>query len=207
MKNNGFERVAQAVRKAEARTTGEFVVCVVRRSSGVAQASAIAALVIFSTLLMISNLTADFGNYSHPLAGWFFEAGLAVLLGHFAGRNETVQRLFLPKHERQLLVQRRARLEFHQNHLEKTKGATGVLIFVSLMERQAVVLADRSIASRLAPEAWESVLKKILTGVKQGDLSAGLVQALELSADLVAPHFPRKGKNKNELSDRLIIKE
>lgn len=207
LKDHDFERLSKAVHKAESLTTGEFVVCVVRRSSGVGHTAYAAALFIFAVLLMASSLTTKFGYYGNPLGAWLLEAGIAAILGYFAGQATLVQRLFTFVHERQLLVYRRACLEFHQNHLEKTKGATGVLLFVSLMERQAVVLADKSIATKLAPAVWESVLKKILEGVKHGDLGEGLAGALELSSGIVAPHFPCKGKNKNELSDRLIIKE
>lgn len=207
LKNHDPERVSKAVHKAEARCAGEFVVCVARRSSSVAQSGTVAALVLFAIFLMASSLWGKTGDYGSPLMVWLLAAGLAALLGHFVGQHPFIQRLLSFPHERSLFVHRRAELEFHQNHLEKTSGATGVLIFISLMERQAVLLADKSIASKLPEEAWEPVLKKILLGVKQGDLGAGLVAALDASAALVASHFPRKVNEKNQLSDRLLIKE
>ena len=207
LKESDLNSVRKAVHAAESRTSGEFVVCVVRCSSGVGHTALLIALMIFAACIAANFSLMPLGDYGWHIKVWLLEALAAGLLGHFLGGIAAFQRWATPKHEREMMVHRRAELEFHRNKLEKTKAGTGILLFISLMERKAVVLADKSIAAKVPARAWNGVLEQILSGAKRGELGAGLVQALQHSADIVAPHFPRKRGKKNELSDRMIVKE
>ncbi|MES2201689.1 MAG: hypothetical protein V4498_05510 [candidate division FCPU426 bacterium] len=202
------ETIRAAVQEAERRTKGEFVVVLARRSSGVAHVPFVAALFVFSALVLLVFGAAPHDSFA-PLSRDLILAALAsAVAGLGLGRLERVQRVCIPKQDRQLLVDRRARLEFFKNRLEKTSGATGVLIFLSLMERQVLVLADKSIASKVGDKEWQGVVDAIVNGVKAGDLGKGLVEGVGRCSAVVERHFPRKGGlKKNQLSDHLIVKE
>ncbi len=198
----GLRRVEAAVRAAESSSRGEFVPVVVHRSSGEAHVALSAGLCLLAAALAWHALT-----YTEHWYQFLAEAAGAALAGALLSRLDWVDRLFTPLSDRQTLCFRRARLEFYQHRLEKTKGSTGVLIFVSLADRQAFVLADKSIASKVPASAWEDVVALVIAGIKSGDLAGGLEKGIQKAGEIVRPHFPRRGRNSNELSNRLVVKE
>jgi putative membrane protein len=98
-------------------------------------------------------------------------------------------------------------LEFHAAGLDRTAGATGVLLFVSAAERRAVVLADKTVAEHLSPDAWSGVIDELLRGLRRGDLGQGFVDAILHCGKIIAPLVPPRAGKSNELADALIIKD
>jgi putative membrane protein len=118
-----------------------------------------------------------------------------------------IQRFFLPRSEQTLAVERRALLEFYAADLKQTKGGTGILLFVSLLEHRAVVLADKGIAQHCKPAIFDAVVQDLIRGAKNRDLGLGYEQAIRRCSDLLQPYFPRLDSDRNELADGLLIKE
>jgi putative membrane protein len=149
-----------------------------------------------------------------PLNGNVFEQSLiflsavigAMAAAIYCSGQPWVRRLLTSERALARGVETRALVEFYQAGLEKTDGSTGVLIFVSLAEHQAVVLADRGIASKLSPNVWESVIQDISSFARGGRLGLGLQKAVEQVGSILAEYFPSSGNNPNELKDQLIIK-
>jgi putative membrane protein len=135
--------------------------------------------------------------------GWLLSGGLALGLS----RLDAIQRLLTPRIDQIHQVEMRAEVEFYEHEVGKTKGDTGILLFVSLMEHRAVVLSDRSIAEKLDAEVWQELVDLMIAGVKRGDLAAGMIQAIERCGELLAPHFPIADDDRNELRDHLVVKE
>jgi putative membrane protein len=63
-------------------------------------------------------------------------------------------------------VEARALLAFYQSNIQRTIGATGVLIFVSLMERRAVVLADKAIDELVPKDTWRALCDQLIAGIR-----------------------------------------
>jgi putative membrane protein len=101
----------------------------------------------------------------------------------------------------------RAFSEFCHQQISNTNKHTGIFIFVSLMERQVVVLADWGIASKLPETTWNEVVQLIISKIKIGKPTEGLISGIHRCGEILSQHFPPNGHNKNELSNRLIIKE
>ena len=89
--------------------------------------------------------------------------------------------------------------------LTPTRGHTGVLVYVSLEEEQAAIIADKAIAAKLAPEYWHTPHAMIIDAIKAGRHAEGIVQAIESIGAELARHFPRTGDDTNELSDKPTI--
>ena len=104
-------------------------------------------------------------------------------------------------------VDLRAQVEFYELEMSHTQGRTGILLFVSLMEHRAVVLADRSIAEHLDAEIWQELIDLMIEGVKRDDLATGLSQAIQRCGELLSPHFPLADDDVNELRDHLVVRE
>jgi putative membrane protein len=72
---------------------------------------------------------------------------------------------------------------------------------ISLRERLAVVLADKAINDKVAPDTWSREVKILLDGVKAGRPGEGIAAAVAEIGALLAKHFPRREGDINELPD------
>lgn len=131
---------------------------------------------------------------------------VAFVFSLFVSRVRFVQRLFVPEIDQIAQVDDRAELEFFESNIKATRDSTGVLIFVSLFEHRAVVLADKSIADRFPPNTWTEIMDGLLAKIKAGDMAGGFAWAIERTGELVSPYFPVKAGDRNELANDLIIK-
>lgn len=205
--NDGAERIEEAIAEAESRTSGEIVPILVRRSSTVGHVP----LVCFTLLLLcvyLVDLPASLVELGGPYWAWL---GACWLLAGFLTlvleRFDVVQRLLTSRIDQTQQVDLRAQIEFYELGVSQTEDRTGILLFVSLMEHRAVVLADHSIAEKLDARIWQELVDLMIQGVKRGDLAEGMTQAIQRCGDLLSAHFPISPNDANELRDHLIVKE
>jgi putative membrane protein len=207
IKPGDAEKVAEMVAQAEKTTAGEIVPIIVRRSS------TIGYLPYLLTLMMLVVLFIFEVPQNLMLASWnlhlvlFLMVVICFLLSNVLARSIWVQRLMVPKSDQTFQVEARALLEFYQTGIVNTKARTGILLFLSVMERKAVVLADEAIAQKLPPETWQKICQEMVEGIRSGSVAEGLGQAITHCGKILAQHFPPLAENSNELKDLLIIKE
>ena len=101
-------------------------------------------------------------------------------------------------------VRQRAVTCFRVGAERRTHGRTGILIYLSLDEHRAEIVADEAIAGKVAPEVWGDAMAAMLAHLRDGRLADGLVAAVERVGAVLAEHFPRAEDDHNELPDRLI---
>ncbi len=196
--------IAAAIHQAEATTSGEIVPMVVRRSAGTGHVTVI--LVLAAWLLYFGALAAGWIQ-PHAMYLHLLPLVLASLLAVVLGQLPLLQRWLTSDQDLARQVYLRAQAEFFAAGLNKTANATGILLFVSLMERRAVVLADQTIATKVTPETWETVVSLILAQLRRRDLGRGYAEAIAHCGSLAQAHFPIAADDRNELKDALIIKE
>ncbi|MEK6556431.1 MAG: hypothetical protein AABZ31_14380 [Bdellovibrionota bacterium] len=216
-------RVEKAVQEAEKFTAGEIVPMIVRRSTGVGH---VAPILFLSFLLFISLSDFIFLKYEstlNELLFYFFGSavsfdvflvlitliliGLAGFSSFYLARFDFFQRLLTADYDLDFQARERAQLEFYWSKTNQTESRTGILIFLSLMEHRCVVLADETIAGKLPATIWQSVVDQVLAGVKRGQPTEGLTEAIHTCGEILAKHFPGQISGPNELSNLLIIKE
>jgi len=86
----------------------------------------------------------------------------------------------------------------------RTQGRTGILIYLSMREHRAEIVADTAIAAQVAPEVWGQAMADMLVHIKEGRIADGMVAAIRDVGVVLAEHLPRADDDKNELPDRLI---
>jgi putative membrane protein len=86
----------------------------------------------------------------------------------------------------------------------RTVGRTGILIYLSMAERRAEIVADEAIVKVTTPETWGEAMAALLVEVKQGRPADGIVAAIEQVGVVLAEHFPRSTADRNEIPDKLI---
>jgi putative membrane protein len=213
------DRVSAAVAAAEANTAGEIVTVVAERSDGYSDvALAWSAAIAFTALLALALLPDLYlgwtdrllGNWAHE---WtpreVFALALIVAVLKFIGTWliqlwRPLKFLLIPGPIKTHRTRDRAVDLFKVGAERRTHGRTGILIYVSLRERRAQIVADEAIASKVAPETWGEAMAALLAEVKQGRLADGMCAAVGKVGAVLAAHFPRAEDDTNELPDRLI---
>jgi putative membrane protein len=109
-----------------------------------------------------------------------------------------------PRHIKLQRVRARALSLFRVGTEAKTVGRTGVLLYLSMKEHRAEIVADEAIASKVSPEIWGDAMVALLEEVREGRVGAGMAEAVRQMGIVLAEHFPKGSENPNELPDRLI---
>lgn len=198
-------RVTDAIRNAEDKTAGE-IYCVVARSSDsyFFPSAAMLATAMLAVSLALAFLLEyrwyDVGITVFAAAQLLaFGCALLVLL-IFPGL-----RLFLvPRRLKYRRAHANAVKQFLARNVHLTSARTGVLLFVSLAERYAEVVADAGINQKVSQETWDDVVRQLVDGSRENRLADGFVEAIGTVGALLAEHFPVSGDDVNELDDHLV---
>ncbi|CCA92911.1 TPM domain-containing protein [Novosphingobium sp. PP1Y] len=212
-------QISAAVTQAELQSAGEIVTILADRSDGYTDIAlawaALAALLALSALAiapdfyigLYDRLIADWGHQWSPRALFTLAAGIAtlkfaaVLLIQFW---QPLKFWLIPPPVKTARVHERAIRAFRIGAERRTMGRTGVLIYLSMREHRAEIVADEAIATKVDPEVWGEAMSAMLSHVREGRIAEGMCAAVEKVGAIVAPHFPRADDDINEIPDRLI---
>jgi putative membrane protein len=213
------EKVSAAIAAAEAKTSGEIVAVTTPISDPYHDVALHWALIpLFAVLAWAAwRPTALVWWYNYLFGGWSPDPTLSellTLLMFFAALKFTIAllilkwmplRLFLTpaatKHRR---VRRRAIAIFQAAAAGRTTGKTGILIYLSLAERRAEIVADETIHKLTDEHTWGEAMHALVTDVREGRPGDGIVAAIERVGAVLAEHFPRSADDQNEIPDKLI---
>jgi len=193
------KRISDAIRAAEAKTSGE-IFCVVAQRSGAYRLVPVAwaaALALFVPLPLIEFTDSSVEGIYMAQLSVFIAA--ALLLSLPAVKMRVVPRL--ARYER---AHRAAMRQFLAQGLHNTRARTGVLIFVSLAERYAAIIADEGINSKVEQNVWDAAMADLITAIKEKRLTDGLVAAIVRCGAVLAQHCPPGKTNPDELPNRLV---
>ncbi|WP_260597407.1 TPM domain-containing protein [Sphingomonas endolithica] len=212
-------KVTAAVTAAELRTAGEIVTVVARRSDKYNDVAAHAG--VLAMLLMLAALSV-WPGIAERLHALFYDpwsdaphdgtlfgialilSALAFLIGRYALASLPLRIALTPGATKARRVRARALDLFRTSAEKRTAGATGVLIYLSLDEHRAELIADAAIHSKVTPETWGAAMAALIVAVKDDRPGDGLADAVAQVGVVLAEHFPRAGDDRNELPDRLI---
>lgn len=196
------ERIEAAVRAAEVGTSGEIVVQVVRRSDLFpAAAWRLAALAAAGVVLLAGWLAP-----ATSLLELFVLQCAAVAAAHGVSLNDALRRLCVREAELDRAAERGALDAFVRHVARRTEARTGILIYVSLLERRVVVLGEEAIDRALGPdEKWADVVAFVLDGIRAGRAADGIVRAVERCGAMLARPLPAAAQNRDEIPHGLIL--
>ena len=212
------DRVSKAVHAAESGTSGEIVTIVADRSDGYHDVSllyaGLAALlvpVLFAAWpalpsMILTRVTGGWGDAEiRDLMLLVFVGMVAVfLLKTLALSRMSIRLAFMPKQLRRRRVRRRAIELFKVGTEARTTGKTGILIYLSLGERMAEIVADEAIHAVVADTEWGDAMIAMVAEVREGRIADGMIAAVAKVGTILATHLPRASDDVNELPDRLI---
>lgn len=211
--------VSDAVAAAEANSAGEIVTIITPRSDPYHDValmwSALAAFLALSALEIAPG--AMLSLVERALGLWAFDWTARAVIGlaltvtalkfavmYLLMRFTPLGLWLTPRFIRNARVRKRALTCFRVGAESRTSGRTGVLIYVSLDEHHAEIIADAAIASKVSPETWGHAMKAMLDPLRAGQIAQGIAAAVGEVGKVLAEHFPRSDDDTNELPDRLI---
>ena len=193
------EAVSAAIREAETRTSGQ-IVCVLAHSSS---AYAHVPLLWASVLAMIVPWPLIYFTPWSVQRIYLIQLVIFIAVGLVC--SWTPLRLALvPRAVRRARAHRAALEQFVVRRIAHTKNRSGVLIFVSLAERYARIIADDGIAQKVHSSEWQAAIDALVGHMRDGRIAQGFVAAVERCGAVLATHAPPDG-SPNELPDRLYV--
>jgi len=112
--------------------------------------------------------------------------------------------LLVPRAVRRARAHRAALEQFVVRRIANTKNRCGVLIFVSLAEHYARIIADDGIAQKVHNAEWQAAIDALTAHMRDGRIAAGFIAAIERCGAVLAAHAPPDG-SPNALPDRLYV--
>lgn len=212
-------KVSAAIAAAEAQSDGEIIAAVTDTSDSYHDVALHwAVLVLFAVLAWAAICPSCLEWWLDLfLGGWRAETTQRELLTFLMVlavlkftvvllilRYRPLRLLLTPSATKERRVRRRAISIFKAGTEWRTVGRTGVLIYLSMGERRAEIVADEAITKVTTPETWGEAMAALLVEVKAGRPGDGIVAAIEQVGAVLAEHFPRSVTDTNEIPDKLI---
>jgi len=86
-----------------------------------------------------------------------------------------------------------------------TAHNSGVLIYVQLVDRRIEIVADRGISAKVPQSEWDRICQRMEAAFRESRYEGGALTAIEEITPLLVQHFPPRGKNPDELSNKPVI--
>ena len=195
------ELIRQAVNDAESSTSGEIATMVVDESDPYRDAIALGGILSAGLLAMVLAIAL------RHITIWFYIPAVFILFFPCRALFVRVPKLRLPLIGREritLAVRERAVRAFYEKGLHRTREATGILIFISLLEHKVWILGDRGIDSRIPPDSWQDLARELSAGLREGRSCEALCVVVGKCGAALKEHFPRSLDDVNELSDYVM---
>lgn len=200
-----LEQIKTAVKEAEKTTSAEIVPvffesCGAYRDTYWKSGIFFAMLFSFIYLLYNKNFSKDWG---YSISTFFVMQMLSGLFGvAVAYLSPAWKRLLLDRDSARKRIKDVAYRVFLEESIFKTKGRTGMLLFMSFFEREAIILGDEGINQKVTPEIWEGILLQLIDGMKAGEKATAIIRTIHSMGNLLK-QYPIGAKDENELRDDL----
>ena len=213
-----FDDIQAAVEAEEKNTSGEIAIALIRESDDYSFwelffAVLCGAAVFVFLLPFASRIQSVFSPLVWVRAPWQlpavlgFISFLTIALFFFFANIPAIDRRIVPFGVRHRAVYTRALRHFVESGVYATENHSGILIFISVMEREVRIIADIGIASKIEQEEWNGIAKKLSLSFKSNTVKDGLLTAIQDCGALLKTHFPATNTDTNELPDGLIVLE
>ncbi|MFA7056696.1 MAG: TPM domain-containing protein [Candidatus Cloacimonadales bacterium] len=208
------EQISKAVTEAEKSTSGEIAVVVAKQSSDYAVYELTFAVIIglifmILGLIFYSEIDTMIMNMiwssSKIITTSVIGLGtfVVIILFYILANIPFIDRLIIPKSIKNEKVREKAQLSFMNYEVGKTRDRTGILIFISKLERRVEILADVGISAVYPHDSWQKQVDRIIAGIKNKQFSEELEKVILDLGQVLAKNFPIKDDNTNELPNKV----
>jgi len=206
-----LDRITAAVQGAEKRTSGEIVPYVVEQCDDYEYAEwrggALLALLTAIVLMFLHRYTAIWLpiDLAGKLLAIVVAFGIGMLLVKYV---QSLKRVLAGNTAMERRLHQRASEAFLAEEVFLTRDRTGILLFLSLLERRVLVLGDAGINAKVKQEEWQDVVATVIAGIRSGSPVDGLVNAIQkCGALLERSGVSIRADDRDELPDTLRMKD
>jgi putative membrane protein len=197
--NADHEAVSAAIREAEQRTCGQ-IVCVLSHSS-----SAYAHIpILWSSMLALFTPWPLIYFTQWSVQRIFLVQLVIFIIASLALSWMPLRLMLVPRAVQRARAHRAALEQFVVRGISRTHNRTSILIFVSLAERYARIIADEGIAHKVSGLEWQAAIDALTPHMRDGRIAQGFIGAIERCGAVLAAHAPPDDSVK-ELPDRLFV--
>ncbi|MEP3051064.1 MAG: hypothetical protein ABJP48_08160 [Erythrobacter sp.] len=211
--------VSDAVGEAELQTSGEILTVLADRSDGYSDVVLVwAAALSFTAMSVFAAFPEPFLNFWDSLSGgWGNDwstgelASMTITLGLITFVITWAVQLWdplrfalIPGPVKTARVHEQAIKHFKVGAEARTHGRTGILIYLSMREHRAEIVADEPISEKVSAEIWGEAMADMLSEIRQQHIAEGMAAGVRDVGAVLSEHFPRADDDENELPDRLI---
>lgn len=194
-----IESIKKSIEEAEKKTSGEIVPMVLSQSDNYLYTHYLSSLIFtFLGLILLENdlLSLDI---SSVLIVFMF-----TFIGYFIPLLNPIKRALLLKKEINEEVEQKALQSFYTNKLHLTRDKTGVLIYISILERKINILGDAGINEKVDQAFWDEEVSILAHAIKSNNITSGLNEVIGRIGEKLSEHFPLREDDTNELKNELI---
>ena len=192
-------RIIEAITVAEAKTAGEIFCVIAHASSGYSLVpiawAALVALAAPAPLIYLTTWPAGL-IYLVQLAAFIVSAAVFSL--------PAIRFRVVPNQAMRERAHVEAMRQFLAQGMHLTEHRTGVLVFVSVAEHYAEIVADSGINAKVAPAVWQDAVNAAVAAIREGRIGDGLVAAVERCGAVLAEHFPPGAINRDEVPNKVV---
>lgn len=206
-----LERVQEAVREAEAKTSGEIVPYFVETSDHYGEAAWRGGLLGALGAVLVAAIVHQVGGFwGGYLPLWMALPAAVGAVGGFlaVGLVPAVKRRLVPHEDLERRVELRAAAAFIEQEVFATRDRTGILLFLSGFERRVLVMADAGIHAKVEQGEWDGLVADLAAGLRAGRAAEALVEAIGRCGHLLERlGVERRPDDVDELPDELRTRE
>jgi len=190
--------VEQAVREAEARTAAELIVVVAARSGSYLDI----ALAVGSGFAMLVLLVALFAPAVFGPVAVAVELPLVFSLAAWlAHRWPRLLRTLAPADRMRRQVARAASEQFLSEAVHGTRGRTGLLVYLSLLEERATLVPDLGLEARVPSAFWRDIRWSDTGDRSRPRTQADVLRGIAEIGAILRERVPGDGTDVNESPD------
>lgn len=192
--------LSEAVRAVESCSSAELVVAVRPRSGSYLHADLISGILAGLAALAI----LLYSRWEFELFWFLIDPALAgALAGLAASRSAVLRRAFTRRKTRRQRVETAARSTFVERRIHRTAGRTGILLYISLLERETAMVVDAGVEAFAATDMWGKAMGDIEETVRSGADGTAVAERIRSLAALLSPNLQRSAADVDELSNEV----
>jgi putative membrane protein len=189
-----------AVRTVEGASSAELVIAARQRSGTYLHVDlAVGILAGLATLAVLL-----YSSWSFELI-WFLldPVVVGVVAGLAFHRSPLLSRTFTRQARRRSRVETAARSVFVERRVHSTTGRTGILLYLSLLEREAVLVVDLAVEALATTDAWRAAVGEIEAAMRRGASGVEVAGKVSGLAAVLGPVLPRSENDADELPNEV----
>lgn len=160
--------------------------------------------------LLLAQKIATLEDWDVPTGLPVVWQAFSIVVGFIAGSViasfwHGLRRLLVSDRAMRHEVERSANYVFQQFGIGNTRHNGGILIYLSLFEKQIAIRGDSVIMEKLTSQDLEQIRDAVLKELVKGQVADGMMAGLDEAEKLVSKAIPSSGKGADQLPNDLLV--